>query len=192
MNNKKQKQKQSSRDEINLSHKHNRSPSCSKPEVLLSGPVVNIKKKSVYTVSVLLNRAKIKFQTRCFSDTFVTRRGDDRPLISVCTQSRWTADLLSQRYPTRTVLKSVVGGLPVSVWDACTTFIREKVRYREDLGHPGVYSSLSKSGPTRGHGPLACHHKALESKISPHIFTHWKLGKCSRAAVRKGGTKTYL
>lgn len=105
--------------------------------------------KSVYTLSVLLKRAKIKYQTPClcFSNTFVARRVDASPLIFICTHSRWTADLLSQSYPTGTMMKLDVGGLQVSVWAAFTTLIREKVKYQEDLWHSGVckfFSYLSK------------------------------------------------
>lgn len=114
-------------------------------------PAVKILKmaKSVYTLPVLLKRAKIKYQTPClcFSNTFVTRRVDESPLIFICTHSRWTADLLSQSYPTGTMVKLVVGGLQVSVWAAFTTLIREKVKYQEDLRHSGVckfFSYLSK------------------------------------------------
>lgn len=105
-------------------------------------PAVKILKmaKSVYTQSALLKRAKIKYQTPClcFSNTFVTRRVDESPLIFICTHSRWTADLLSQSYPTGTMVKLDVGGLQVSVWAAFTTLIREKVKYQEDLRHSGV------------------------------------------------------
>lgn len=66
----------------------------------------------------------------------MTRRVDEPSLIFICTQSRWTADLLlSQSHPTGTMLK---GGLQVSVWAACATVIRRKVKHQEDLRHSGV------------------------------------------------------
>lgn len=114
------------------------SPSCWK--FLLVCAAVDVS-KSVYTLSAPLNRAKIKYQTPClcFPHTFLTRPVDEAPVIFISTHSRWTADLSSGRSrPTGTMSESDVGGSQVSVWDACTTAIRERVDYQEDSPRSGV------------------------------------------------------
>lgn len=140
---------------------HDEVKSFARYQFLFFCPVVNIVKlaKRVYTPSFVLKRTKIKYQTpcRCFSYTFVTRRVDEPPLISIGTQSRRIADLLSsQSYPTGNMLQSDVGGgLQVSVRDACTSYQGEsEVSARRCV--QGLFFILTgQSEPTEATGRLS-------------------------------------